>query len=52
MPSANACGDPYEPLTTNTDAITATPSAVPNSRIALWAPEAWPASSGGACQAG
>ncbi len=46
MPSVYACGDAYEPLVANTVASTATPRTPPSSRIALVAPDAWPASSG------
>ena len=46
MPLVYASGDAYEPLCENTVARTAMPSTPPSSRIALVAPEAWPASSG------
>ena len=42
-PAVNECADAYEPWALNTEASTATPITPPSSRIALVAPDAWPA---------
>ena len=44
-PSTNACGVSNPPAPVKTAASTATPSTPPSSRTALFAPDAWPASS-------
>jgi hypothetical protein len=45
-PATKSVGDTYEPLAVNTAARTATPNTPPSSRIALFAPDALPSSSG------
>ena len=44
MPSVKSAAEPYPPWWAKIDASTATPNTPPSSRMALLAPDAWPAS--------